>query len=77
MASDTSQAFLERLREWHGLGWSVEEIAARIITAESETAVFWVRALVAIALESPRLRSPEQNAGEGHFSSGGGGSERA
>lgn len=62
MVSDTAQAFLERVREWRRRGWSVEEIAAKIVTAESITAEFWIRALVEIALEFPCVSGPEQNA---------------
>jgi hypothetical protein len=62
MASGSSRAFVEKLREACRSGQSVEEIAARIVAAEPQTAEFWIRALVETALESSCRSGLEQDA---------------
>ena len=61
MASGSSRAFVEKLREACRSGQSVEEIAARIVAAEPETAEFRIRALGETALQSSCRNGLEQN----------------
>jgi hypothetical protein len=62
MVSDSARTFLPRLMEFRRSGLSGEEIAARILAAEPESAEHWICALVEIALESSWLDDPKRNA---------------
>jgi hypothetical protein len=62
MVSDSTRAFVEKLREAYRAGQSMEGIAAKIAAAEPETAEFRIRALVEIALECSCRSGVDKNA---------------